>query len=234
MYDINEINNTFTLLDNVNTSLDTNTENNQTRTTKNKTKLFLDTEFTGLHKNTTMISIGIVSECGKTFYAEFLDYDKEQVLNEPWLQDNVISRTKWLRHVNHSSVSDDLHYLKSEMAVETCAISSIIRDRLTKWLSQFDEVEVWADTLAYDWVLFCDIWGHAFNIPSNIDYIPLDLSVLFYLALGNSDYSRAELSKGVIKRNNAHNALYDAQVTKICYYKLLKIIDKRGIGMYLV
>jgi DNA polymerase III epsilon subunit-like protein len=34
-----------------------------------KTKIFFDTEFTGLHQKTTLISIGLVSECGKTFYA---------------------------------------------------------------------------------------------------------------------------------------------------------------------
>lgn len=44
-----------------------------------KTKLFFDTEFTGLHKNTTLISIGIVSECGCKFYAELTDYDKTQI-----------------------------------------------------------------------------------------------------------------------------------------------------------
>jgi len=41
-----------------------------------KTKIFFDTEFTGLHQNTTLISIGLISECGKTFYAELTDYDK--------------------------------------------------------------------------------------------------------------------------------------------------------------
>lgn len=50
--------------------------------------LFFDTEFTGLHQNTTLISIGIVSECGKTFYAECLDFDESQV-NE-WIRENVL------------------------------------------------------------------------------------------------------------------------------------------------
>ena len=36
-------------------------------------KIFFDTEFTGLHKNTTLISIGLVAENGKKFYAEFND-----------------------------------------------------------------------------------------------------------------------------------------------------------------
>ena len=52
-------------------------------------KIFFDTEFTGLHQNTTLISIGLVSERGKTFYAELTDYDQTQ-LND-WLKDNVIA-----------------------------------------------------------------------------------------------------------------------------------------------
>ena len=53
------------------------------------TKIFFDTEFTGLHQNTTLISIGLISECGKTFYSEFTDYDKSQL--DDWLQENVIN-----------------------------------------------------------------------------------------------------------------------------------------------
>jgi hypothetical protein len=39
-------------------------------------KIFFDTEFSGLHKNTTLISIGCISEDGKTFYAELEDLIK--------------------------------------------------------------------------------------------------------------------------------------------------------------
>ncbi len=53
------------------------------------TKIFFDTEFTGLHKNTTLISIGCVADSGETFYAELTDYDKSQ-LND-WIKENVIS-----------------------------------------------------------------------------------------------------------------------------------------------
>jgi hypothetical protein len=37
------------------------------------TKLFLDTEFTGLHQNTTLIS-GLIADTGD-IYAELTDYD---------------------------------------------------------------------------------------------------------------------------------------------------------------
>lgn len=52
-------------------------------------KVFLDTEFTGLHQNTTLVSIGLVAENGDTFYAELTDYDESQV--DSWLQKNVIN-----------------------------------------------------------------------------------------------------------------------------------------------
>jgi hypothetical protein len=51
------------------------------------TKIFFDTEFTGLHQNTTLISIGLISECGKEFYAELTDYDVTQI--DDWLKQNV-------------------------------------------------------------------------------------------------------------------------------------------------
>lgn len=33
-------------------------------------RVFLDTEFTGLHQDTTLISIGLIAENGKTFYGQ--------------------------------------------------------------------------------------------------------------------------------------------------------------------
>ena len=57
-----------------------------------RTKLFFDTEFTGLHKDTSLISIGIVSEYGDKFYAEFSDYKKEQA--DSWIKENIISNLK--------------------------------------------------------------------------------------------------------------------------------------------
>ena len=51
-------------------------------------KTFLDMKFTGLHQNTTLISIGMISEFGDTFNMELNVYDKSQV--DEWIQENVI------------------------------------------------------------------------------------------------------------------------------------------------
>ena len=50
--------------------------------------LFFDAEFTGLRKDTTLISLGIVADNGKKFYAEFTDFNWEYV--DEWIQKNVL------------------------------------------------------------------------------------------------------------------------------------------------
>ena len=186
-----------------------------------KTKIFFDTEFTGLHQKTTLILIGLVSECGKTFYAELTDYDKSQV--DDWLQKNVINNLKWnVTHADQSSFDGD------DKAREGFGNMQQVKFHLSKWLSQFESVEMWSDCLAYDWVLFCQIFGHAFNIPSNVFYIPFDICTLFYAKGIDPDINREQYADGVIDvhtsehwgENPKHNALWDAYVIRACYQKL--------------
>lgn len=176
-----------------------------------KTKIFFDTEFTGLHQNTTLISIGLISECGKTFYAELTDYDKSQI--NDWLQINVIDNLVLDEYENGLTGA----YNKNE--VKFVGSQVFLKELLVNWLYQFEEVEIWSDCLSYDWVLFNQIFGHAFNIPKNIHYIPFDICTLFYAKGIDADISReafAEMSEGSQK----HNALWDAKVIRECFFKL--------------
>lgn len=175
-------------------------------------KVFFDTEFTGLHKDTTLISIGLVADDGNTFYAEFADYDKSQ-LND-WLQENVIKNTLFL---NGKSIAESCTKLKNYQHI---GATNTIRADLKDWLAQYDSVEMWSDCLAYDWVLFCQIFGGAFQVPKNVYYIPFDICTLFKMKGIDPDISReeyAEMQDGAQK----HNALWDAKVIRACYYKLL-------------
>ncbi len=100
-----------------------------------------------------------------------------------------------------------------------CGGLSDLKNELSIWLKQFNEVEIWSDCLSYDWVLFNQIFGHAFNIPKNVYYIPFDLCTLFYVKGIDADISReafAEMSEGSQK----HNALWDAKVIRQCFVKL--------------
>lgn len=179
------------------------------------TKLFFDTEFTGLHQNTTLISIGIVAESGETFYAELTDYDKSQI--DAWLQLNVINNLMYNDLPNDGII---LEY--SAENVKMKANTNSVKEQLDKWLSQFENVEIWSDCLSYDWVLFNQIFGHAFNIPKNVYYIPFDVCTLFKIKGINPDISREKFGCGeVYTEMKKHNALWDAHVIKMCYDKLM-------------
>lgn len=161
-------------------------------------KIFFDTEFTGLHQKTTLISIGFITEDGEQFYRELNDYDKTQV--NDWIEENVIANLFSPDPINQSK----------------------LREELSQWLSQFDEVEMWSDCLSYDWVLFNQVFGHAFNIPKNVYYIPFDLCTLFKAKGIDPDVSREEYAGMTNDAGKKHNALHDANVIKACYEKLTK------------
>lgn len=184
--------------------------NNQNNKMKMR-KIFFDCEFTGLHQNTTLISIGFVSECNKTFYAEFTDYDKNQL--DDWLQENVI---------NNLTMSDEKHGYKDTMTKnwKLKGDSSFIKHYLTLWLAQFDEIEIWSDCLSYDWVLFCELFGGAMNIPEHVYYIPYDICTSFKEKGIDPDINREEFAFDSNVNNQKHNSLWDAQVIRYCYFKL--------------
>lgn len=187
-------------------------------------KIFMDTEFTGLHQGTTLISIGLVSEDGRTFYAEFNDYDESQC--DEWIKNNVISNLiiNGPSDMNFTIVDDhpfsfDMDFSKIQ-EFEIRGNTRDVRDYLTKWLEQFDSVEIWSDCLAYDWVLFCNIWDHAFNVPKVVFYIPFDICTLFKIKGVDPDIDREEFSN-MTDGQKKHNSLWDAMVIKECYNKLM-------------
>jgi len=177
------------------------------------TTLFYDTEFSGLHQNTTLISIGIISDNNKTFYAEFNDYDEKQV--DKWIKDNVIE------NLTMESFDKFLPEYTGEKEYNIKGSTKEIKKLLIKWLEQFDEIEIWSDCLSYDWVLFNEIFGGAFSIPKNIYYIPFDLCTLLKIKDIDPDISREEYGE-MKEGEQKHNALWDAKVIKACYDKLMK------------
>lgn len=171
--------------------------------------IYLDSEFTGLHQNTTLISLALVDENDNYFYAEFNDYDKSQI--DKWLTDNVINNLMFTENHFFNDINNVL--IRSD--------TDNIKNELKHWLVKYDKIEIWSDCLAYDWVLFNNIFGHAFNIPKNIYYIPFDICTVFKMKNINPDVSREEFSEiKVTKNTKKHNALHDAKVIKKCYEKL--------------
>lgn len=186
--------------------------------------LFLDTEFTGLTQKTNLISLAIVAENGVEFYAEFTDFNLSTNGFDEfiWINDNVIANL----YLNESNQSFELSkmYLKGS--------KSEVKSALVIWLNQFGitknkEGEIqqtlffWADVPHYDWVLFCELFGGARNIPPQIHYMCLDLATLLYAKGEDFNKARTQILKEVnltLPEGYAqHNALSDARLCKMIF-----------------
>ena len=201
-------------------------------------KIFFDCEFTGLFKDNNLISIGLISNNNRTFYAEFNDYNKDQLSD--WLRNNVINNLifqapKLVSEEEHYSATRTKDNLKgndlySSYNIEMRGDSAKIKKELLRWLNQFDEIEFVSDVSHYDFVLLIDLlFGNALKMPSNMCADCFNINQLiaehYNITLKEAfDLSREE----IIKKNNIsiegkkHNSLYDAKVIKEIYSICLK------------
>ena len=169
--------------------------------------IFFDMEFTGLHQNTTLISFGAcdANVTGKNFYRELSDYDENQVDN--WIQENVLAYIG--RDADNPAIS------RGQLRVE-----------LEEWLSSYNEqIIMWGDFLAYDWILLCELWGGALYVPDYIHYIPRDICTLLEAKGVDPDVNRVGFA-GLLNSYPLHHALGDAQLIRHCYNKLQ---NKEGV-----
>lgn len=187
--------------------------------------LYFDTEFTGLHKDATLISIGIVSEDNKKFYAEFVDFDREQI--DEWINANVLENLilpKLYGHGSHDGMKkifeewkQDGYIIQNLPVMYTSAplyctaqtkdgVMSVVGDRkwisekLSDWLSQFDSIQFVSDVCHYDFVLLIDLFGTAWDLPENVSPVCHDINyaIAGYYGISEKeafDKSREEIVK---------------------------------------
>ena len=129
---------------------------------------FFDTEFTGLRKDTTLISIGIVSDTGDRFYAELTDYDEGMC--DEWIEKNVLDHLvlSGNAELEESLVADNKTTTVIGSKADVCC-------ELMEWLemdanfdSDYAAVFV-SDVSHYDMVLLIDLLaGNAMKLPEFI------------------------------------------------------------------
>lgn len=180
------------------------------------TKVFFDTEFTGLHQGTTLISIGLVADNDKAFYAELTDYDPLQI--NDWLRKNVLA------NLTLEAALQGRPRGVSALKTVVRGDKALVAAELKTWLALFGPVQMWSDCLAYDWVLLNALLADYTNgypqLPAQVHYIPMDICTLFQVKGIDPDVSREEYMGVPNRAGDKHNALWDAQVIKACYEKL--------------
>lgn len=103
-------------------------------------KIWFDTEFIEDGKTIDLVSIGLVREDGRTYYAETNDYIPGKA--SQWVRDNVLSHLRggdWI----------------------------VPRDVIAREIVEFsgEKPEFWAYYADYDWVVLCQLYGTMMNLP---------------------------------------------------------------------
>lgn len=182
--------------------------------------LFFDCEFTGLRKDTTLISLGIVSEDGKKFYAEFTDYDEKQC--DEWIKKNVIGHLILGDENIVTAKNGDVFIRDNRKGIRIALLNWIRRDAVLQFVS---------DVCYYDFVLLIDLLTGgktALDLPSNISSVCHDINSDIAKHYGISDIEAFDKSREEIVSElcghevdgTKHNALYDAEVIKAIWEEI--------------
>lgn len=123
-------------------------------------RVFFDTRYTGPHKNTTLISIGLVDEVGRSFYGEFSDYYEEMC--DKWTELKIIKYLKFRNSNKKTWLERDTDNWEAYGPIEH------IRAALQSWLLAYSSVDLVSDKCYYNMVLFIDMFGYSWDIPASI------------------------------------------------------------------
>jgi DNA polymerase III epsilon subunit-like protein len=173
--------------------------------------VFLDTEFTGEHAYTTLVSIGLVNLENQSIYYTLNDYDKTQVSH--WLKDNVLSQI------------DETLSISGKEAIENIDL----------WLrnySQGEKIILVSFGKTSDMILLFQLWVHIkkdnnpfhflYHLPNFLNHSDhIDFCTL--LSVSNvpiSGFNKEEYAKST-EFGKKHNALYDAKILRSCFIRLL-------------
>lgn len=173
--------------------------------------IYFDTEFTGLHKGTDLISIGLIDENGRTFYAEFNDYDKNQV--NGWIEENVIKKLLFNDEVKFVKKSDNKN------TTECKGNKKYIQKLLLEWLDDYQDVQFVSDVCHYDFVLLIDLLSFsALDLPKFICPVCIDINQFiardYKITNQAAFYLSREQLAGVDHAEEKHNSLFDAKIIK--------------------
>lgn len=123
-------------------------------------KYFIDTEFIEKPNTIDLISIGIISEDGKTYYAESVCFDDRKA--SIWVQENVISKLRWYGNID--AKKGFCNASTSLGKTEVFGTNQLISDTIIEFIGG-NTPEFWGYYADYDWVVFCWLFGAMIDLP---------------------------------------------------------------------
>lgn len=189
-------------------------------------KIYFDTEFTGLKKDTTLVSIGLITEDDESFYAELTDFDKSY--KDEWFVNNVLNNLLLDKEKNAKKKTPEVFVYKTKeeyfIADKTVrGTKNEVSYELYRWLKDFVSIQLVSDVCHYDMVLFIDLFGGAFDMLPSITPachdINQDIAEFCKITEREAFEKNREkllLENGIqLPKGKKHNSMYDAKIIKM-------------------
>lgn len=174
-------------------------------------RYFFDTEFIEDGKTIDLISIGIVCEDGREFYAISSEYSYKKA--SEWVKQNVILPA-YLHNCNgihreHNKV-ESFHKNRGKKNID-------IRKDIENFIGNDLTPEIYAYYADYDWVVFCQLFGTMMDLPRGYPYFCMDLKQMMIERGLSDDWKKEHCPES----KDEHHALDDARWNKNLYSQLI-------------
>ena len=167
------------------------------------TAISYDLEFLEDGRTIELISIGMVCDDGREYYAVNRDMPVRRIRKHPWLMENVVPHLPQGRGDRRNHVPRSWLFDYADPVVKH---RQRIADDVAAFIQAADAVEpaLWADYGAYDHVCLAQLWGPMMRLPLGVPMWTHDLRQEIE-RLGVDPADLPEQAEGV------HNALADAR-----------------------
>lgn len=156
-------------------------------------KYFYDTEFYDDGHTVDLISIGIIAEDGREYYAVNNDADWDRIYDHRWLMENVVEQ-----------LPDEYHWKPGTQ----------IRDEVYAFLTAGNTPpDLWAWFAAYDHLCLSQLWGRMIDVPAPIPQFTNDVRSLS---------AWTGITRLPMQEQGAHDALQDARHVKTMYQHIIR------------
>lgn len=168
-----------------------------------------DLEFLEDGRTIELISIGIVAEDGREYYAVNQEAPWNRIRQHEWLMANVVPHLPpaaqgWAQR---GRITVPANFADHHLLKHRARIAADVHAFIAAGAAHRDDNQLWAWYGAYDHVALCQLWGRMIDLPEAVPMFTHDLKAFA------DDFERASgwRVKLPAKSADEHNALVDAR-----------------------
>lgn len=175
------------------------------------TRYFYDTEFNDDGTTIDLVSIGIVSDDGREYYAVSSEFDVERLRARKWLLDNV---WPYLPLTDRMGPEEDLNFSHPDVKPRS-QIAAEVKD----FLLSAQSPQLWAWYAAFDHVAYSQLFGKMIDIPVGLPWFTCDIK---------QEHVRLGCPELPEQAADEHHALADARHNRVMFESLRAYEARHG------